>query len=395
MACFFPQETSTTRLSYVKEVDCAIPGTPALRELRKTSWEVTPAVDTVVSDEINSERQIVDRIPVGGTTSGPMAFEFSYAEYEDFMAGALQSSWTDITQTVADLSVTSTTVFTRATGDFLADGIPATGGVWIKTSGFTNPENNGYFKVNSATALTLTVEGETSATPLVVEAQGSRDYKASFMFNDSTKSTFYFEMFFDKVAKHFAYNNIEVNNMNLDFASNSLITGSFDFLGSLFEPDLSATRDDDSTIDPSTTNEILNTTSNLSSIRLGGSALTTTFAQTLTLATTNNQATRQAIGSFYGVGNLSGNFDATGAFTLYFKSNQPLVDFLANQASTLDWRVQDSAGNAYIFDILSFKYTDVPVTVPGPNADVLLEASWGAVKDATTGKSMCINRFSA
>lgn len=392
MACFAPQETSDTRLSYIKEVDCALPGTPELKELRKTSWGLVAAVDNVTSEEINSTRQVSDRIPTGGGLAGPMGLELSYKEYDPFMAAALQSAWIDINETIADFEVTANNTFIRTTGSFVTDGLIP--GVWIKTSGFTNAANNDYFKVLTVAATTITVESAASATPLVVEAAASRSYKASWIKNESTKASFYFELYLQSITgdQHLAYNNVEVNNMNLDFTAESVITGSFDFLG--VKPELiAATVDNSGTPSSSELNDVMNTTSNVSNIRLGGSLLTATYAQNFTLATTNNMAKRPAVGAFYGVGQLSGEFEATGSLNLYMDSAAEYENWLNNTARSLDWRVNDAAGNTYILEVPRFKWTDVPLEVPGKNQDVFLSGTWGAVKDPTTGVSLIINRF--
>src|SRR3546814_1472257 len=64
----------------------------------------------------------------------------------------------------SDLSVGSTTTFTRAAGSFIDDGFQA--GDSITSSGFTTGGNNGTFTIDSVAALTITI----TAASLTIEA---------------------------------------------------------------------------------------------------------------------------------------------------------------------------------------------------------------------------------
>jgi len=385
--CFKPQITSGTRIVYVKEVNCAFPG-GAVKELRKTSFTLADQIDNVTSNEINSGRQISDRTPVGGNLSGQVGFELSYGEYDPFIENVMQNSFTTLSTVASDISITNTTTIARVAGSWIADGfIP---GIWIKLAGFGTAANNGIFKVLTVTALTMTLRSSASATPMVIEAAGaSITVTANYISNDSIDNSFYMEFFLNKLGKHLTYNNVQVNNMNMDFTAKSLITGTLDLLGT--ESAVLNASASSSIVAPGT-NKVMNTTSNVKDISLGGVILAG-FANKFDIAMGNSMSPRDAVGQFAGVGQLSGDFEVTGNFSLYLSSTLEYENWKNNVVRSLDWKTIDGAGNTYVFDIPSFKWTSNPITAPGRGQDIFLNGAFGSIADTQTGKSMFIHKL--
>lgn len=103
------------QLRYVEEANWGITPATALRNFRCTSANLKQVNQTVVSEEIRSDRQITDLIRVGASASASIAFELSYGSLDDFLEGALGSDWLadndfDGAQEGADLLVNGTSL---------------------------------------------------------------------------------------------------------------------------------------------------------------------------------------------------------------------------------------------------------------------------------------------
>ena len=390
MTCFLPQDADKTAVAYIEEVDCALPPTPNLKALRKVSYEVEENFETVESNETNEGGQREQIIPVGGDLSGGIGIEFSYKEFDPLMAGALRKGWTDIslvTDTI--LSVTSATVFTRSAGSFITDGIIQ--GIHIKTAGFVNAANNGIHRVVAVTATTITVEGG-----LIVEsAPATSTLKASFIYNDNVFKSFFFEVWYKTINRFKQHAGMFMNGLTLNFNLKAIITGVLDLIGTE-ATESGATVDTNAVYSASETNDIMNSTSNLKTLRINRAAFPNgNYARALSFTVNNGGEGRAALTKFFNVGTRFGQFKVDGNLTTYTTDFNPFNDIKNNTPFSLDWKTQDAAGNIYVFDILRAKYKTVPTPITGPNSDIETAVTWGAEKDPVTGKTMFINRFAA
>ena len=90
--------TNLMALRYIKEVTYGTtPATPALSVVRYTGESLTYGIENVVSNEIRSDRNQTALIQSSAQSSGDIQFEFSYASFDDFIAGALASTWSGTT----------------------------------------------------------------------------------------------------------------------------------------------------------------------------------------------------------------------------------------------------------------------------------------------------------
>ncbi len=81
---------------YVKESAFGqTPANPVLRALRHTGNSLVLGKDSFQSGELRSDAQISDLRHGNRKTSGNIGIEFSFAEYDDFLAAALRSEWKD------------------------------------------------------------------------------------------------------------------------------------------------------------------------------------------------------------------------------------------------------------------------------------------------------------
>ncbi len=87
-------DTSQVRVASILEATWGTtPNTPALQVARFTGESLNVNQENVVSDEIRSDRNVSDQIPVGRSADGSLNFELSYGTFDDFIAAALYSDW--------------------------------------------------------------------------------------------------------------------------------------------------------------------------------------------------------------------------------------------------------------------------------------------------------------
>ena len=84
----------TTQLAYIKETTWGTtPGTPVFQKLRLTGESFAYNPETVVSSELNPNRDVSDVILTSAGASGGFNFELSYGTFDDILASLLYADW--------------------------------------------------------------------------------------------------------------------------------------------------------------------------------------------------------------------------------------------------------------------------------------------------------------
>lgn len=86
-------DTSQTVLAYGVQIDSTTQQT-SLNELRNTNSSLQFTAESVQSQEIRGDRNVSDIIRTQSSTSGDIGFELSYGTYDDFIQGALSTTFT-------------------------------------------------------------------------------------------------------------------------------------------------------------------------------------------------------------------------------------------------------------------------------------------------------------
>ena len=158
------------------------PTSPALKDLRVTTSTLNPNIETVMSQELRTDRQIPDQTTVAIKAAGDINFELSFNALDDFFEEVLQGAWATkpvIANTAAGtpISALSTTTATVASG-----GAVFLSGMICLTTGFALAANNKTAVVASSTGTTIVFPAstftadaspQTGATIRVVGFQGA------------------------------------------------------------------------------------------------------------------------------------------------------------------------------------------------------------------------------
>ncbi len=378
-------DTSRFQLYQMIETAWGVVPTTALKELRNTGESLKGKFGTTKSGEISSDRQISDLILIDASAEGGFNYEMSYGSFDDLLEGALYNSWS------APVTITALTISAAATDDSFNDsgsGFPVVvPGQWIKVAGFTTAANNGFFRVVSRTTAKIVIEGA-----LVDEAAGaSVTIKSGGMLrNGTTTKSFVLEKKFADITQFLSYTGMMVGDYSLDFEAGAVLKGAFGFQGKSVTP-AQATVGTGAAVAASTTG-IMNAVNNILGIRRGATAWTAKISK-LGLALKNNLRAQKAVGSLGAVGVGSGRCEVTGSLSVYFEDASFYTDYVQNNAFLLSFRAQDNAGNAYVFTLPKVKLTDANIVAGGPDADVMVEGSYQALKDPTTLITVQIDRF--
>lgn len=158
-----------------------IPTSPAFFDLRVTSSTLQPGIDSVVSQELRTDRQIPDQTTTAIKASGDLSFELSFNAMDGLFEEVLQGTWSNkpnIVNTGAGTPISALSATTLTVGSGL--GTPFYDGAVVQLSGFAAAANNtiGFVTAQSSTTIvcggsTFTVDAspQAGATVRIVGAQ--------------------------------------------------------------------------------------------------------------------------------------------------------------------------------------------------------------------------------
>lgn len=394
-------DSNRSQLAYVAETTWGTtPGTATLKKLRFTDESLSFNIENIQSNEIRSDRQTQDLIQTGADCSGGVNFELSYAAQDDLIAAALWDAWVGVGGgavaeiTSADSPSDFVLVATNNTitlGASISHSILA--GQWIELTGST--ADDGYHLVTNVTGQVLTVAstpgittGETLGTSEAATIRGSR------LRNGTTEYPFSIERYHADKTQYFGFTGMVVNSLSINAAAASILTGSFDFIGK------SGTRGGTSigaTYTSAPTNDVMNAVANVAQIMEGATLaqISGIFIQELSFTLNNNVRGLQAIGVLGNADLGVGNCEVTGTLNMYFQNGNIYDKYIAGTESGMSFKVQDLAGNAYIFTFPRVKFQSDAINVSGLNTDVMENLEWQAIRHATYNYTIGIDRFAA
>lgn len=383
-------------LAYVAETAFgATPGAGSSAYLRFKGESFDYALTKAVSQEIRQDRQNSGATTVDAAASGGLQFEAQYREYDTLLAAAMQSAFTvygtngSSTTFTADHAATTITASVAPTGSSAFTGLQK--GQWFRL--VTAGANNGkFFRVSSTVAPTATVITLDASTPAAVAAGVTGCVvQTSRLTNGTTMTTFSVEKAFNDVGQFLTYRGMGVNKLALNFASGSITTGSFEFMGK----DLvrgTATQLPGA-IAASQTYNVQNGVRGLGQLWEGSAPLTNTFVKKLDVSIDNSLRSQSALANMGAVGLGVGDFNPTGSFDAYFADGIQFDKFLNDQYTALTFGTQDSAGNGYVVTLPRVQLMTCKVQAGGKNQDVMASFTFTGFADlanATTALQQTI-----
>lgn len=390
-------DSNRTALYYGEEVTWGTKATCTFQELRFTSESFAYNITNTTSAEIRSDRQITDLIQNDADTSGGFNFELSYSSFGDLLEGALWSDWsTALNISASGIGIDSGGTLTAGTGATAgtANFSLVTVGQWIELRGSSNATNNGYYQVTAkASNTSMTV----SPTPDGTVASGTDTITigGAYVRNGTTEHSYSVIRHHDGLAanQYFTFLGQVINTMSVSAQAGSILTGSFDFMGK--SATLAQTSAEVTGATAATTTSVLNAFSNVGEVREAGSDVSSCLVQGIDFTVTNNVRGLKALATLGNCDIGVGKCDVTGTLTAYFKDDSLYDKYLAGTPTSISYKVEDSSGNAYIFDFPQVKFESDGINVGGQDQDVMETLGFRAYKDPTYDYTIQISKFDA
>ena len=274
-------------------------------------------------------------------------------------------------------------------------------GMWVKIGGsdtgdqFATTALNGYARISVIAANALTFD--VLPTGWTTDAGTGKTIKVwlgDYIRNSTTKKSYSIErQFLDhSPVTYEVFTGMTIDTFSISADAASIVTTAFGFLGK--DSTMSTTRTSGATDVAAPTNDVLNSSSNVASIREGGSEISgSNFVLNLSVNVANNLRRNNAVGSIGAVEMGAGESTITGELTTYF-DDSTLVDKVINNTETsLDFRFKDDDDQVMIIDMPRVKYSSGAPDVTGKNTDVTANLSYQALRDTTLGYQIQMQRM--
>lgn len=390
--------SNRTELSIAKE---STPGTlePLFYDSavvqRYSSESMSYDITNTSSTEIRSDRMLSDLVQTDATVGGDMSIEFSASSYNPLIEGTMADTFNTPTAlyNVTDFVAATTSTATSAGTNF--DISTLVMGQYVKLSGGTvETANNIYAQISrtvAPTTATLTFEG----TPLTVATTDAVDITESAYIRNGTVDTSFsiIRTLNDATAvTYYSYAGNRVSSMNLDFATGSILTGSFAFLGQSATSSETIPTGTPASETPASTTEVLNSVGNIANVWLDNATSASEFAS-LSIAVNTGARELKAIGTLGSISVKNSQFDITGNISLYFDNLTMYNNYLNSSSFSLAFSVEDAAGNAYVFSMPRVKFESLSVVSGGLDTDIMADGTWKATLDPDSLTMLQIDRW--
>lgn len=383
-------DTNRLNLAYEKESVFGTTVGTLFIDVPFTSESFRQDTNSARSKTIRSDRQIADLSRLGTSAQGELGFELQYGDYDEFIRAAVQSAaWSSpVVVDAADSTIAATAgTYVHSTAWAINPAV----GDWIEVRGFATEGNNGYKKVSSASGTVITISAgsasmaiEALGSPITITAGGA-------VVNGVAQDSFSFEKEFTDLTNVFAvYTGMTCSGMSLDNSTDAQITGSFSFMG-VAEVSATATAGSGSNTAVQG-NEIYNNVDHTVAVYVSD------IAQTITqfgFSLENNLRNRMVVGAAGPDSIGAGNIGITGTLRQYFETAIAMNKYLGFTTAPLSMVLEDSAGNAYVFDIPTMRFTGGQRVAGGENADILADMTFEASRDTTEDSTIRVVRFPA
>ncbi len=367
-------DSNRAKLRYSRETNWGETASgPATTALRITSESLNHEKQTVVSEEVRSDRQRAEILEVGQAASGDINYELSWSDFEPFFETTLRNAI--VSTRVANAS----TVFAAntITGSAAADFTGFQKGQWIRINGGAN--NGAVAQISTVTSTVLTITGTT-----LVASTASAHVTGRTIKNGTATTSYFVEVDFEDINGVKYFNGARVDGMSLNVASQQIVTGTFSFLakrGFTASTSVASTTTSGGTYTPMTA------AVNVGEIREGGSVFSTAV-QSITLNVANNMRARPQVGAKTSAEHGDGGLDVTGNLTVFFENIALLNKMINHSGSSLSVRLNDADSNTIVITIPNLKYQAGSPAVPGQDQDVFLALDFTALRDTVSDSTI-------
>lgn len=228
-----PWAGATTSHWYIEEtVAGETPDNPAWNAFRYTGGIPTITKDALQSEELNDSREITDIRTGNESATGEISVELSPGSYLPLIENALRKSKEDgFTVNGVDITVDSTAkTFTRAAGDFVAEGVLV--GDLIQFPDLTGDNSNAFI----VTAVDVLVVTGNAITVELTDETVTTDYTVAdkYQVGSECKTISILTWLRGRcgtIEKYMLTRGVEMSGFNFEVAVNANVTGAFPIIG--------------------------------------------------------------------------------------------------------------------------------------------------------------------
>lgn len=337
---------------------------------------VSQTATTVVGSGLSL---VVETAPPVGATLRVVGFEGA-ADDIDAVANGLQSTSLDFT------------TLGLVPGEWVLIGGTAAG------QKFTNTALNGWARVSPSVAITATnivfdILPDNWTTETSSGSKTLQVWVGDYLRNGTTEKFYTVERrFLDHSPVTIEYfRGMSVNTLETSLTSQAIVTQTAGFLGTASE--ITETRFPGAVDVAASTNDVMNTSSNVARIIEGGVEVQSpNFVLEAGFNINNNLRALNAIGSIGAVDVGTGEFSVTGSLNTYF-GDKSVAEKVINNTESGFVSVVNKTGQAIVFDAPRIKFSTGAPEVAGKNQDVVVNLEYQAIRHATLGYTLNIGRF--
>lgn len=373
------------QLGFMKEAAFGVtPASGNPRKLRFTGESLAFDLTRQADKEITPDAQPNGNATVNAQTSGDIKGQMQYAEYDDFLAGALRSVWAEYgTKGVGDTFAGTFTANTISAG-VATSGASAFSslqqGQWFRLNAPASPNNGLWLRVSPTVAPTDSLITLDPSTPLTAEGPiAGCTIATSRVANGVTLTHFSIERQALDVNQYFVYAGETVSKFSTGLTSEQQTDVTFTFLGK------NEKRNDATalpgTLQDSYTYELHDSIEGVGTLWENGEPLLSTSVKSVTLDVDSALRAQTALGSLGPVGIGIGTFAVKGKLTVYFKDGALYDKFIDGTYTSFIFSSKDTDGNGYVFTLPRAQLSNGKVQAGGKNTDLMAEFDFEAFAD--------------
>ena len=344
-------ETSTTQLSYGSEVTWGVVPAVQFKAIRYTSESLSYTKTRQRPAEISGSREAAQGVTTQQQAGGTINFAFSATTFDDFFATVLNNDWgaaTVINAIAADLTITNTGGVITMTSTLGTKFTALAVGQWIRTVGFVNAANNGFWYITiKASNQSMTVTGPTSTTAVTeTSTTAAQGIRASNLKNGTLFKSLWIQQMFTATL-FLEYAGAYVTRMTLQGGIGNFMSGAIDIVAKSEAKAIVNASTGAVTAAP--TGRVVDPIAGFIGVYWNEAQLGTAVDQFAMTLENTGAAPEFALGSAASAGMLAGVFQASGTFRAYFNNFNQYDLFTNETIGRLSIVVQDPSGYAYVF----------------------------------------------
>ncbi len=368
-----------------------IPATPVMQKVNFTDDSLITDITTKESNHIRDDRMLAGLNITGFTVGGGYNFEFQFENSKDdelFPAFLWTEEWST---PIKDLDIEGAIFSGTDELDLSTVGIPPViiDGQKIQIRGCAEELNNRiYILVSTITPNVYTVTPPFEATEAL---PAGAVMNGSMIRNGKFYQPFFIERGHLDVSEYFKFLGMACNILNLNFADQSDVLGSYQFVGLTSQVD--KTPETGATYLPLTTNPVFSTATNIKSVMIDGVPQEGCFVKEMDLVLDNKVTPKTGLGVLGACETKAHRLSASGKITMFFEDSAMYKRLLNGTPFRLDIDVLDVNGKGYSFAVPRAQLDTDKINVTGVDDDVLDNASFVGTADPVTNCMVQVDRF--